>query len=120
MAEAVTGAGPGGAIVLDALRSAAVRAGAQLAESAADLDDALERAGMEPLAEGQDVVLGVCPFHALATEHPEVVCVLNHSLVCGMAEAVDDDPARVHLDPGAGHCCVRISGDASAAQRIPS
>jgi predicted ArsR family transcriptional regulator len=120
MAEAVSAAGPGGAVVLDALRAAAVHAGVQLAESAADLDDALERAGMEPLTEGEDVVLGVCPFHALAREHPEVVCVLNHSLVSGMADGVDDDPGRVHLDPGAGHCCVRISPAASAAQRIPS
>jgi predicted ArsR family transcriptional regulator len=120
MAEAVSAAGPGRAIVLDALRTAAAHAGAELAESAADLDDALERAGMEPLADGEDLVLGVCPFHALATAHPDVVCVLNHALVCGMAEGVDDDPARVRLDPGSGHCCVRISGDAPAVQRIPS
>jgi predicted ArsR family transcriptional regulator len=120
MAEAISGADAERALVVGALRSAAASEGARLAEESADLGDALERAGMEPVPEGDDVVLGVCPFHALAQETPEVVCALNHSLVCGMATAVGDDPERVLLDPGAGHCCIRISGNASTAQQIPS
>jgi predicted ArsR family transcriptional regulator len=122
MAEAIAGAGADAErdLVVGALRTAAASEGARLAGASADLDDALEHAGMEPVSDGDDVVLGVCPFHALAQETPEVVCALNHSLVCGMATAVGDDPDRVHLDPGAGHCCIRISGSASTAQRIPS
>ncbi|MFE5671294.1 helix-turn-helix transcriptional regulator [Agromyces sp. NPDC056523] len=111
MVEAIAAADshPARDAVVTALRAAAASEGARLAEASADLDDALERAGMEPTVEGDDVVLGVCPFHALAQDNPDVVCVLNHSLVCGMASGVGDDPARVHLDPGAGHCCIRIS-----------
>jgi predicted ArsR family transcriptional regulator len=120
MAEAISGADAERALVVGALRSAAASEGARLAEASADLGDALERAGMEPLSDGDDVVLGVCPFHALAQQTPEVVCALNHSLVCGMAAAVGDDPERVHLDPGSGHCCIRIIGSASPAQQIPS
>ena len=120
MAEAIAAVGPERDAMLDALRTAAANAGARLAESAEDLPDALDRAGMEPVADGEDVVLGVCPFHALAEANQQIVCALNHSLVCGMAERVGDDPARVHLDPGAGHCCVRIRGEATAIQPIPS
>ncbi len=105
--------------VMDSLRAAAARTGARLAETSADLVEALERLGMEPIADGPDRVLGTCPFHGLARGNPEIVCALNHSLVCGMAEAVGDDPARVRLDPGAGRCCVRI-GPATTIQRVPS
>ncbi|WP_170964154.1 helix-turn-helix transcriptional regulator [Agromyces tardus] len=120
MAEAIASAGPERETVLDALRAAAANAGARLAESADDLTDALDRAGMEPVADGDDVVLGVCPFHALAVDNRDVVCALNHSLVCGMAEGLGEDSARVQLDPGAGRCYVRIHGAATAIQRIPS
>src|SRR5690348_17176182 len=34
----------------------------------------LEDAGFEPRAEGDEVVLVNCPFHALARAHPELVC----------------------------------------------
>ena len=120
MAGAIAVADAERALVVGALRAAAASEGARLAEASADLVDALERAGMEPVSDGGDVVLGVCPFHALARQTPEVVCALNHSLVCGMAAAAGDDPDRVRLDPGAGHCCIRISGSASTVQRIPS
>jgi predicted ArsR family transcriptional regulator len=55
-------------------------------------------------------VLGTCPFHRLARENSAVVCDLNHAMLCGMADAVGADPARVHLDVGAGRCCIRIAG----------
>ena len=54
-------------------------------------------------------MLGTCPFHKLARENPDVVCDLNHAMLCGMADAVGEDPDRVHLDPGSGGCCVRIT-----------
>ncbi|WP_448005605.1 helix-turn-helix transcriptional regulator [Agromyces bauzanensis] len=119
MAEAIAATADDDAPVMDSLRAAAASTGARLAEASADLDDALSRLGMEPTADGSDVVLGTCPFHGLARENPAIVCALNHSLVCGMAEAVGDDPDRVRLDPGAGRCCVRI-GPATAIQPIPS
>ncbi|WP_448810786.1 helix-turn-helix domain-containing protein [Agromyces bauzanensis] len=110
MARAIAAADTDGAPVVDALRTEAADAGARLAAASDDLDDALDRLGMEPMADGHDVVLGTCPFHGLAVENPAIVCTLNHSLVCGVAAAVGDDPGRVLLDPGAGRCCVRIAG----------
>ena len=88
---------------------AAAHAGQRLAGASADLDDALERAGLEPTRDGDETVLGTCPFHRLARQNPAVVCELNHAMLCGMAEAVGDDPGRVHLDAVSGGCCIRIA-----------
>ena len=110
MAEAIGRAIGEGVPVRDALREAATRAGRRLAAASADLDDALERAGLEPRADGDDTVLGTCPFHRLMRENPAVVCDLNHAMLCGMADAVGSDSARVQLDPGSGGCCIRIAG----------
>ncbi|MCD2444269.1 helix-turn-helix domain-containing protein [Agromyces sp. SYSU K20354] len=109
MAEAIGRAVGDDVPVRDALHAAAVRGGRRLAGASADLDDALERAGLEPRVDGDDTVLGTCPFHRLARENPGVVCEINHAMLCGMAEAVGDDPGRVHLDAGAGRCCIRIA-----------
>lgn len=114
MAEAIGRAVGEGIPVRDALRDAATVAGRRLAATSADLADALEHAGLEPRADGDDTVLGTCPFHRLARENPAVVCDLNHALVCGMADVVGGDAGRVQLDPGAGGCCIRISGTAAA------
>lgn len=107
MAEAIELAA-GGEAPRAALRQAADGAGRRIAEGAADLPQALDRAGFAPRPEGDDLVLGVCPFHRLAEARPGVVCELNHALVCGMAEAVGEASDRVRLDPGAGECCLRV------------
>ena len=109
MAEAIARAVGDDVPVREALHVAAARAGQRLAGASADLDDALERAGLEPTRDGDETVLGTCPFHRLARENPAVVCELNHAMLCGMAEAVGDDPGRVHLDAGSGGCCIRIA-----------
>ncbi len=109
--QAMTGASPKAA-----LHDAADRAGRRLALGAPALDVALERSGFEPRPDGGDTVLGTCPFHKLAAQHPEVVCDLNHALVCAMAQEVGDDADRVHLDPGAGGCCLRISAASGASK----
>ncbi|GAA4377977.1 helix-turn-helix transcriptional regulator [Agromyces bauzanensis] len=119
MAGAIADAADGEAPVMDSMRVVAATTGARLAGASADLDEALARLGMEPMADGPDLVLGTCPFHGLARENPAIVCALNHALVCGMAQAVGDDPDRVRLDPGAGRCCVRI-GPPTPVQRVPS
>ena len=51
----------------------------------------LAEQGYEPRADGSEVVLANCPFHALVDEQRELVCGMNHDLLCGMAEAVGDD-----------------------------
>ena len=109
--QAMSGASPKAA-----LRDAASRAGHRLAVGAPALDIALERSGFEPRAEGGDTVLGTCPFHKLSAQHPEVVCDLNHALVCAMADEVGERVERVRLDPGAGGCCLRIAAASDASK----
>ena len=78
----------------------------------ADAGDALsavlEDTGFEPRAEGDDVVLVNCPFHALARAHPDLVCGMNLRLLGGVLEGVGDANLDARLEPGEGHCCVRL------------
>jgi predicted ArsR family transcriptional regulator len=92
-----------------ALRDAAGTEGRARGQAAASLPDALEDNGFEPCAEGDDLVLGNCPFHRLAERHTDIVCELNYELVRGIAEGAGDVEHDVHSDPGAGRCCIRIS-----------
>jgi predicted ArsR family transcriptional regulator len=68
----------------------------------------LEDAGFEPRTAGQDVVLVNCPFHTLARAHPELVCGMNLRLLDGVLSGVGADDLDARLEPGAGHCCVRL------------
>jgi predicted ArsR family transcriptional regulator len=92
-----------------ALRDAAGTEGRARGEAAASLPAALEDNGFEPCTEGDDLVLGNCPFHRLAEKHTDIVCELNYELVRGIAEGAGDTDHEVRSDPGAGRCCVRIS-----------
>jgi predicted ArsR family transcriptional regulator len=68
----------------------------------------LAEQGYEPRDHGTEVVLANCPFHALVDEQRDLVCGMNHDLLCGMAEAVGDDVLAARLDPAEGTCCVRL------------
>jgi predicted ArsR family transcriptional regulator len=68
----------------------------------------LEDEGYEPRAQGDEVVLVNCPFHALVHDQRELVCGMNLDLLCGMAEAVGDDVLTARLEPSDGRCCVRL------------
>ena len=66
----------------------------------------LERHGYEPRREDRRVTLSNCPFHALATEHTELVCEMNLALVSAVAEHGADERLAARLDPADGRCCV--------------
>jgi predicted ArsR family transcriptional regulator len=68
----------------------------------------LEDQGYEPRADGDDVVLANCPFHALVQEQRELVCGMNHDLLCGLADAVGDGVLAARLEPSEACCCVRL------------
>ena len=68
----------------------------------------LSEQGYEPRANGDEVVLANCPFHALVDEQRELVCGMNHDYLRGMAEAVGDDVFHARLAPAEGVCCVRL------------
>ena len=70
--------------------------------------DLLEGNGFEPRREGDTIVLGNCPFHALAREHTQTVCGMNLHLLRGVLQGLGDRHLEASLDPGPGHCCVRL------------
>ena len=96
--------------------AAAARADAGAAQVVADV---LESQGFEPRAEPDGLVLGNCPFHALAEEHTALVCGMNLHLLDGLVDALADEPGatkeraplRARLDPAPGRCCVVLDGE---------
>lgn len=64
--------------------------------------------GYEPRLNGDEVVLANCPFHALVDEQRDLVCGMNHDLLCGMAAAVGDNLLAARLEPSDANCCVRL------------
>jgi predicted ArsR family transcriptional regulator len=48
-----------------------------------------------------------CPFHAVAQNHPEVVCDMYLALLGGLIAGLDVD-ANAVLEPGPRRCCVAI------------
>ncbi|MEV6107032.1 helix-turn-helix domain-containing protein [Streptomyces sp. NPDC051940] len=91
--------------------------GAQLAgDDGAGVLDLLERYGFEPRYDGQAIVLGNCPFHALARAHTQTVCGMNLHLLGGLLNGLDDDGGfTARLAPSPGQCCVRLEPAAPAA-----
>lgn len=67
---------------------------------------ALETQGYEPRADGPALTLANCPFDALAREHTELVCGLNHSYVQGVADGIGTGDIQACLEPAPGRCCV--------------
>lgn len=79
------------------------------ADSRRNLVAALRNCGYQPHV-GEDGALELrnCPFHRLATEHRDLVCGLNLSLVEGMVDASRRRRARAVLEPRPGRCCVLV------------
>jgi predicted ArsR family transcriptional regulator len=112
----------------NALRSVATERGRRLGDRArqqagkqpsrrALLESALaelEEQGYEPRADGGEVVLVNCPFHALVDEQRELVCGMNLDLLSGMADAVGDDVLNARLQPADDRCCVRLDANRRA------
>jgi predicted ArsR family transcriptional regulator len=123
LAEAVEKAGPQGN-VRKALERAAFNFGKSVGEEAEQragsrpsaarrreaLLDALVEHGFEPRVVGDQLVLGNCPFHALAEQFRDLVCGMNLHLMEGVRSAMSfrDDRFEPELAPEAGLCCVRF------------
>jgi predicted ArsR family transcriptional regulator len=92
------------------------------AQARSSLCTLLEEHGFEPRSEGGAVVLGNCPFHALAREHRETVCGMNLHLLRGVLDGLREDGFQACLEPGPGHCCVRLqpAGSSPCAGARPS
>ena len=68
----------------------------------------LEAYGFEPRPQGPAVVLGNCPFHALAQEYPETVCRMNQHLLDGLLQGLGETRWRARPRHPAGRCCVDL------------
>ncbi len=68
----------------------------------------LQAHGFEPRPEGPAVVLGNCPFHALAQEYPETVCRMNRHLLDGLLHGLGETGWRARPRPPADDCCVDL------------
>ncbi|MGV9500978.1 helix-turn-helix transcriptional regulator [Streptomyces sp. NPDC003642] len=124
LARAVEEADATGEPVRGVLHRKATELGGRLgAEESAGVTDLLERHGFEPRREGDTIVLGNCPFHALAREHTETVCGMNLHLLRGMLAALGDGGLgdgglgdrglgdrglEAHLAPAPDRCCVLL------------
>ncbi|WLW50348.1 helix-turn-helix transcriptional regulator [Streptomyces sp. YU58] len=70
--------------------------------------DLLDGNGFEPRYDGDAIVLGNCPFHALARDHTQTVCGMNLHLLRGVLVGLHEEGLQACLQPSPGHCCVRL------------
>lgn len=109
LAQAVEESGATGEPVQDVLHRTAEELGTRLGgQDDADVVGLLERYGFEPRREGGDVILGNCPFHALAREHTRTVCGMNLHLLRGVLIGLGETEFEPCLAPDPGRCCVRL------------
>jgi predicted ArsR family transcriptional regulator len=110
----------------DGLRAAAREYGRGLAtrgrtplaaeDASLGVQTALREHGFEPSrAAGRAVQLRNCPFHQLASLHPDMVCGMNLALLDGLVEGFGATQLHPELDPQPGRCCVVIVDDSSPA-----
>lgn len=102
----------------DAVAAAAAEAGAHVVDRAPAPDrdasplqrvaDVLAEVGYEPTVDDDTVTLTNCPFDALATEHAQLVCQMNLSLIEAVTECLGSPQVRAELDPAPPNCCVRL------------
>ena len=74
------------------------------------LHEALHGLGFEPEPASGRVLLHNCPFHALATQHTELVCGLNHAFLTGLLAGLPATGVHAELAPHPGRCCVELTG----------
>lgn len=120
MAEAITETGRTALPIADAVTKAADRYGALLAAGGSPdpptPSDALDLAvtllaerGYEPRRTGPKILLVNCPFHALARQHTELVCGMNHALITALSRSTAPELLDVQLDPDRDRCCVTLT-----------
>ena len=62
--------------------------------------------GYEPREVDGTVVMANCPFHALATDHTDLVCGLNLELLTALTDGLGRPDLQAVLDPAPDRCCV--------------
>jgi len=134
LASAIDDAAPLGTTPAEALRAAGAGWGRSVADQArasagprpsperllACTCQALTENGYEPHRTGGSVVLGNCPFDALAREHTELVCGMNLAIMTSVTEQLHEAALAARLKPAPGRCCVvLVPADIPAAHGQP-
>lgn len=95
--------------IQDALAAVAFEAGRGLGTAQGTLHQVLALSGYEPRPDGDGgTIMANCPFHRIASDHSEVVCALNGSLLNGALAGCGDTEHSIVPDTEASHCCARI------------
>jgi len=69
----------------------------------------LDAHGYEPTESPRGVVqMRNCPFHAVALNHPDLVCGMNLAFMEGIVEGAAAGGVTATLDPQPGRCCVTL------------
>jgi predicted ArsR family transcriptional regulator len=78
----------------------------------------LARNGFEPRKESADELrLANCPFDALAKDHRDLVCGMNHELMKAFVEGMGARGVRAIADPQPGVCCVALRSGTVTSRR---
>ncbi len=123
MAQAIEESTRDGGSVLDSLHRVAALRGAKVGEQTRQIAGArpsrerllaaacttLADHGYEPRRHDHTVTLANCPFHALASEHTELVCGMNLALIGAVAARAGDGRLNAELAPAPDRCCVVLS-----------
>lgn len=103
--------------------AAAHRAGAALGAAASArgvrgsslrrLTQLLDAQGYEPTEAPCGLVrMRNCPFHEVASAHPDLVCGMNLAFMEGIVEGAAAEGVIASLDPQPGQCCVTLRASA--------
>jgi predicted ArsR family transcriptional regulator len=123
MAQAIEESARDGGSVMDSLHRVAARRGAVLGDQVragagarpsparllAAASATLAAHGYEPRRDDDTVTLANCPFHALASEHTELVCGMNLALIDATAARAGGGRLTARLDPAPDRCCVVLT-----------
>jgi predicted ArsR family transcriptional regulator len=124
MAQAIEESVRDGAPVLEAVHRAAAERGTALGDETrekvgprptrerviAAVCETLAASGYEPRRHDDNTVtLANCPFHALASEHTELVCGMNLALIDAAVDRLGAKGPVAHLSPATGRCCVVLT-----------
>jgi predicted ArsR family transcriptional regulator len=120
LASSIDNATVGGSTVTDSLNAAAAHWGHAVGDQAraaagprpsrdrliTSICKALTEYGYEPHRVGNTIVLGNCPFDALAREHTQLVCGMNYAILAAVIEQLQEPPLTARLEPAPDRCCV--------------
>jgi len=120
MADAIAESARTGASISKVVDETAAVYGVAIAATARDRSSSVEAAldivvrvlsehAYEPRRTENTVTLANCPFKALAADHTDLICQLNHSLLAGFADSLAPDLLQASLERGENRCCVMVT-----------